>query len=157
MPSKSRSKTSPARVRKARIVRDILALRESGLSISEIHRTLNDRYTRETGRGIGRSTVHKYLQEALDRDEAEIAEEAERLRALQTRRLGQLLRAHWPHALRGHIGSTGRVLQIMDQYNRLHGLYAPTRLEHDHRGTLESLLAPLLAAGGEHGGEDDGE
>lgn len=155
MPSKSRSKTSPARVRKALIVRDILALRESGLSISEIHRTLNDRYTRETGRGIGRSTVHKWLSEALRELEDENNEEAERLRALQTRRLGQLLRAHWPHAIRGHLGSTDRVLRIMDQYNRLHGLYAPQRLEHDHGGTLDSLLAPLLAAEGEHGGDDE--
>ncbi len=155
MPSKSRSRTAPKKVRKARAIRDILALRESGLSISEIHRVLNERYTNEYGRGIGRSTVHKWLTEALRELEDENTDVAERLRATQAQRLSRLLRAYWPRAIQGHLGSADRVLRIMDQYNRLYGLYAPTKLEHDHGGTLESLLAPLLAAEGEHGGEDE--
>ena len=130
MASKSRSKTSPVRARRARITRDILALRESGLSISEIHRTLNERYQAEYGHGIGRSTVHKYLKNTLDELEAEAIETAARMRSLQLQRLSRLLRAHWPHAVRGHMGSTDRVLRIIEQMNRLYGIDAPER--HDH-------------------------
>jgi len=138
-------KTSPRRISRERAKADILALRESGLTIDQIHATLEARYREEYGRSIARSTVYKYLRQALDDARERNMESAERLRELNTRRLNRLLRAHYPAAIKGHLGATDRVLRVLDQLARLHGLYAPTKHEVDHKGTLEALLAPLLS------------
>jgi len=156
MASKHRSATAPRRVKKLRATRDILRLREAGLTIREIHARLDEQYRREFGSGIGRSTVHRYLQDAIAEAEADISDDIVRQRALQSQRLSKLLRAHWPHAIKGHLGSTDRVLRIMDQYNRLHGLYAKERHEVEHTGSLDALLGPLLAGEAGDGSNDAG-
>lgn len=147
----SRAKTAKRAVIRARATADILDLRAQGMSIRQIQAELSERYQREYGRGIARSTVHKYLQQALEEANRANIETIEQQRTLRSIQLGKLLQVHYPRALEGSLPHTDRVLRILDQLNRLYGLYAP--VQHEVRSnSLDALLAPLL----EQLGGDDG-
>jgi hypothetical protein len=94
-----------------------LELRIAGASFEQIGQAL----------GIATSAAWKHVTSALDQTKAKLAENAERVRAIEVRRLDAIVMSLWGR--RSDPRHADTILRAMDRRARLLGLDAPTRAE----------------------------
>lgn len=95
-----------------------LELRRSGLSYSEIAHRI----------GIGKTTAHRLIEDAIREASATINDEAREMKALELSRLDGMLAGLWTDARRGNVQAVDRVLKIMERRAKLLGLDAPVKV-----------------------------
>jgi hypothetical protein len=96
--------------------RDALELRRAGLDYAAIAQRLNF---------ANKGSAHKAVSRALQRTNADVAED---LRSMEADRLDRLQAAMWGPALQGSAAAVDRVLRIMERRAKLLGLDAPTSM-----------------------------
>jgi hypothetical protein len=85
--------------------------------------------------GCSHVTAIKHFRKALEERSARVDELKEKHVVVELERLEKIILAHWPD--RGRPQNAAIILRCMDTKSRLLGLNAPTKVEHDHKGTIE--------------------
>lgn len=93
-------------------------LRRAGCSYREIGKAI----------GIGTTSAHRLVSQAVAEARNAVADDVNEMRALELSRLDALLGGLWADARRGHLGAIDRVLKIMERRAKLLGLDAPARV-----------------------------
>lgn len=126
-----KNETSSALSRKLEHQRQALELRRAGLGYESIGTKL----------GLGKSQAHRLVIAALAESRAQVAANADDLRAEELSRLDAMLTGLWPSARNGAGASVDRVIKIMERRAKLLGLDAPERkrLEGPNGGPLQAV------------------
>jgi hypothetical protein len=85
--------------------------------------------------GISHVRAQAHFKKAIEERAAHLGELADKHIVMELERLDKLILAHW--ADRGRPQNAAIILRCMDTKSRLLGLNAPTKVEHDHKGTIE--------------------
>lgn len=116
----SNAKTSADRLKAATTRRQVVELRMSGATITQICERLS----------IGRATAHRHIEKAMADVQAEIAGPAEHIKRMHYARLERLLLGAWGNGIKGDNPSIDRIIKILERQAKLLGLDAPTKLAH---------------------------
>jgi predicted transcriptional regulator len=108
----------------------ILTLRKAGMTEQQIADALGT-----TKSSVSR-TLNMVLREYADAESAL----AEQVRQVQLARLDDMLASIWKAVRAGNLKAIDRALRIEKLRGDLVGTAAPTRHEHDHKGTVEHKL-----------------
>ncbi len=110
--------TSPERLRGLDNRAKALELRKQGHTYDQIAIVI----------GVSKHRCWEYVKQAMDEIRLDLREEALQIRAMEAEKLDALQQAHWLRALRGNIGSTKVILQVMERRARLIGLDSPIKI-----------------------------
>lgn len=129
MTSSSKPGSRPPLDETLRKEQQIVALRASGATWTEVGRAL----------GMDRSNAHKMGLRALRREHSEAVDD---LRRVEGETLNRLQRAVQTEATTGNLAAVDRLLRIMERRARLFGLDAPQR--HVVTSELDESIDALL-------------
>jgi hypothetical protein len=118
--AKPQDKTSDTRLKAQATRRQVVELRMSGATITQICERL----------GIGRATAQRHIEKAMADVQADIAGPAEQVKRMHYARLERLLLGAWGNAAKGDNQSIDRIIKILERQAKLLGLDAPTKLAH---------------------------
>lgn len=111
----------------------VLTLRRRGMTYRQISETLK---TMDPPIVVSTQAVAQMVKRALEHAHRVEAESVEELRALENERLDELLAAWGSKARAGDPKAAAIVLRVSERRAKMNGLDAPTRVEHDHRGSI---------------------
>lgn len=117
---KPQDKTSDTRMKAQLLRRNVVELRMSGATITQICERLS----------IGRATAHRHLEKAMADVQTEIEGPAQQIRRMHYARLERLLLGAWGNAIKGDNQAIDRVIRVLERQSKLLGLDAPTKLAH---------------------------
>lgn len=110
-------------------------LRVNGLSYRQIGQRL----------GISEATSHKYVQQVMEKLEAQTLALAEKYRALELQRLDRLWVGSFQAALEGDQAAVNACLKISESRRKLLGLDSPVQAEVAIAAAVCEIPSPLTA------------
>lgn len=116
MAQKTGSRTAVTQERR----RMAFELRKAGATYDEIGKSL----------GITRQSAYGLVSKVLEDLQAQTAEDAAAVKAMELQRLDAMLKGLWPAASKGSPQSVEKALKVMERRARLLGLDAPTKHAH---------------------------
>jgi hypothetical protein len=118
--------------------RQAVELRLQGLTFAAIGAEL----------GVSWQAAQQAVNRSLEVTRAEIAEKAERLRAMEIERLEKITEVLWPEVLKGNLRAIDRVLRTRESYRRLTALDLEREPENNGPAIIITSVEDAIKAAG---------